>query len=432
MHPIQKIISDYNKGVKKGIYSCCCANAIVIKAAMKQALDAGSEVLIEATANQVNQFGGYTGMTPPDFVRYVHEIAEEVGFPVSRLILGGDHLGPLTWTDLPEGEAMRHAEDLVRAYAGAGFTKIHIDTSMKVASDDPNSRLSDEVIARRGARLCRAAEEAYENHLRSNPEAQKPVYVIGSEVPIPGGAKEAEKMQITTPRDCESTIETFHAAFLREDLTEAWSRVVGVVVQPGVEFGSFSVVDYDRDKAAELRTVLEKHPQLCFEAHSTDYQTAAHLRQLVEDGFLILKVGPALTFALREGMLAMAGMEQELLGYKSSHYREALEETMQQDPSKWIKYYHGNRKEQQFACIYSYSDRQRYYSGDEVVKQAQETLLRNMEKLEIPDVLLSQYMPIQHQKVKDGRLKAKPEALLCDYVIERCILDYAKAAGMGI
>ena len=50
---------------------------------------------------------------------------------------------------------MEYAKTLVHDYVRAGFTKIHIDTSMKVADDDPNTRLSDEIIARRGATLAK-------------------------------------------------------------------------------------------------------------------------------------------------------------------------------------------------------------------------------------------------------------------------------------
>ena len=57
--------------------------------------------LIEATSNQVNQDGGYTGMTPADYRDFVGAIADRVGFPRERLALGGDHLGPNAWTALP-------------------------------------------------------------------------------------------------------------------------------------------------------------------------------------------------------------------------------------------------------------------------------------------------------------------------------------------
>jgi D-tagatose-1,6-bisphosphate aldolase subunit GatZ/KbaZ len=42
----------------------------------------------------VDQFGGYTGMTPADFRGFVCQLADSLDFPQSQLILGGDHLGP--------------------------------------------------------------------------------------------------------------------------------------------------------------------------------------------------------------------------------------------------------------------------------------------------------------------------------------------------
>ena len=66
-------------------------------------------MLIEATCNQVNQDGGYTGMTPADFRAFVEGIADRVGFARERLILGGDHLGPNPWRSLPAAEALDRA-----------------------------------------------------------------------------------------------------------------------------------------------------------------------------------------------------------------------------------------------------------------------------------------------------------------------------------
>lgn len=149
-------------------------------------------------------------MTPKDFFNFCHEKAKEAGLSSDRIFLGGDHLGPLTVANKPEAEAMEYAKTLVHDYVRAGFTKIHIDTSMKVADDDPNTRLSDETIARRGATLAKVCEEAYQELLQENPEAIHPVYIVGSEVPIPGGAQEENAgMQVTKPEDFKSTVATF-------------------------------------------------------------------------------------------------------------------------------------------------------------------------------------------------------------------------------
>ena len=177
-NPLKKIVELQKQGKSVGIYSVCSANGYVIEAALKRGLTDHSCVLIESTANQCDQNGGYTGMTPADFKKFVLDIAEKNGFDKDRIFLGGDHLGPLTFAGKNKDEAMADAEELIRCYVDAGFTKIHIDTSMKVKSDDPDVRLSDEIIARRGARLVKVAEETYKELLVKEPGAIPPVYII--------------------------------------------------------------------------------------------------------------------------------------------------------------------------------------------------------------------------------------------------------------
>lgn len=130
-------------GRQRGIYSVCSAHPLVIEAAMLQALEDGTPLLIEATCNQVNQYGGYTGMTPADFVAFVLNIAKSLHFPAQALIFGGDHLGPNPWRDQPAAEAMTFAKELLRSYAAAGFQKLHLDASMRCA-DDPDVLTDDE------------------------------------------------------------------------------------------------------------------------------------------------------------------------------------------------------------------------------------------------------------------------------------------------
>ena len=138
--------------------SYCSANKFVIEAVLTQGKRFEDAVIIESTSNQVNQFGGYLGMTPFEFRDYVYDIASKVGFDTKRLILRGDHLGPQPWQDLNENEALENSVELVRQCVLAGYTKIHLDTSMRVADDDVNSKLETSTIARRGAVMLKAAE----------------------------------------------------------------------------------------------------------------------------------------------------------------------------------------------------------------------------------------------------------------------------------
>ena len=426
-HPIQKMMDRRRKGVKCGIPSYCSANELVLETALRRARLLDTPVLIEATANQVNQFGGYTGMVPKDFYQMVLEMAERIDVPEHQIILGGDHLGPLTWQNLPEKEAMENSRELVYQYARAGFTKIHLDTSMKVA-DDPEGLLSTEVIARRGAFLYKAAMKGYEELKAEKPEALRPVFVIGSEVPIPGGAQEAEdSLAVTSPDAFRDTVATYRRVWKEEGIEDGMKDVVAVVVQPGVEFGDDQVFLYDHDAAAELCEALKEFPEICFEGHSTDYQSPLCLDDMVQDGIAILKVGPALTYGLREALFALSLMEKELVPEEEqAHFIETLDKVMLENPGNWKKHYHGDEKQLALARKYSFSDRCRYYIGQPEVVDAMNRLFENLRKYPIPMNMLHQYMPVSYGKVRDGLLPLDPRELAMDGVTN-ILWDYELA-----
>ncbi|MDG3085055.1 class II D-tagatose-bisphosphate aldolase, non-catalytic subunit [Vibrio hannami] len=180
------IVERHKNGEHIGIYSVCSAHPLVIEATLKFELETGNKVLIEATSNQVNQFGGYTGMKPADFVRFVEGIAKSIGFPMDRVILGGDHLGPNCWQKEPAAEAMEKSKTLIHEYVKAGFSKIHLDASMSCADDEVP--LDPVIVAERAAILCQVAENA-----ASSEQKENLTYVIGTEVPVPGGEKGSNK-----------------------------------------------------------------------------------------------------------------------------------------------------------------------------------------------------------------------------------------------
>lgn len=405
-------------GAPRGIYSVCTAHPMAIRAALRQAREDGSPLLLEATSNQVNQFGGYTGMRPKDFRSLVRQLAEEEHFPFAQIILGGDHLGPNPWRAKPAAEAMQLAEDMIAEYAADGFTKLHLDASM-ACKDDPHA-LPVEVVAERSARLCSVAESAA-------PVADELVYVIGTEVPTPGGAtEEIASLQMTSVADAENTLAVHRAAFAGK-LEKAWQRVIAMVVQPGVEFNHDSVHDYVHEKATALTTWLNAHSPLVFEAHSSDYQLLGAYRHLVNDGFAILKVGPAVTFALREAFFALARIENELLpAADCSHLPQVLEETMLASPEYWKGHYHGTPEEQRLLRTFSYSDRIRYYWTVPAVQRAVEKLIGNLSTRAIPETLLSAYLPVQYAAVREGSLKATPLELVL-HASQASLRPYAQA-----
>ncbi len=405
----------------RGIPSICSAHPLVIEAAMMHAIEAKAPLLIEATCNQVNQDGGYTGMTPADFRTFVEKIAARTGLPMERVILGGDHLGPNPWKGLDAGEAMDKAEVMIRAYARAGFTKLHLDTSMGCAGEPV--ALSDDVTAARAARLAASAEDEIKSTA-----GVKPVYIIGTEVPIPGGAlEELDVLEVTRPEAALETVRVHADAFERAGAADAFRRVVGVVVQPGVEFGNHNVIAYDPVKATALKASLQRLPGLVFEAHSTDYQAREALRTLVVDGFAILKVGPGLTFALREALYGLDQIAEFLFpGSRSGTLMAVTESVMTRDPGNWEKYYHGTADEQHLQRHFSYSDRIRYYWPEEEIAAAVDSLFGLFGDTEIPETLISQYLQGLYPRVRAGRAASTARGLAIaaiDVVLE----DYFEA-----
>ena len=425
-NPLLEMVEKRKAGIHCGIPSFCCANKLVIEAILDQAKRFDDTVLIEATSNQVNQMRGYTGMNPSEFHDDVYEIADKIHFSRDKIILGGDHMGPLPWVELPEEQAMQNAEELVRACVRAGYQKIHLDTSMRLGDDPTDRPLPDSVIAARGARLYEACEKEFRLVLLKDASAIHPVYVIGSEVPIPGGAQdEKETLQITTPERFEKTLLAYHQKFAELGLADAWQDIIAMVVQPGVEFGNREIHHYDRIEAHMLCQELRKFPDIVFEGHSTDFQSPGKLREMVEDGIAIIKVGPALTFAMREALFALAHMEDELILQpdKRSNFIHVLDDVMQRDPKKWEKYYYGPEAEQLLDRRYSFSDRSRYYFMSKEIERSMEKLFDNLKSVEIPMGMLHQYMPLQYIKVRDGNLRLDPRELVKDSVVS-LVEDY--------
>lgn len=426
MKRLLDIIAANRAGEARGVYAVCTAHPVVLEAAMQQGKADGSLVLIEATANQVNQFGGYTGMRPADFLPYVDDIAERVGLDRENLALGGDHLGPVCWCDESASVAMAKARDLVAAFVAAGFKKIHLDTSMACADDPP--ALGDEVVAGRAAELCEVAERTAQSHSGRS----ELLYVVGTEVPPPGGAtEEIEGLQVTPVDAVRQTVAAHKEAFLARRLDDAWQRVVGLVVQPGVEFDHTSVHDYQPVKARALSALIAEVPNLVYEAHSTDYQAKDAYPQLVRDHFAILKVGPQLTYALREALFALSDIEEELFAEdQRAKLPEVCEEVMLHEPGHWRRYYPRDEATARLYRRYSYSDRIRYYWPERSIREAVGRLMKNLASTAIPLPLLGQYMPLQYRAVRAGRLELEPEALVRHHIME-VTASYAVACGAG-
>ena len=423
-NPLIHLKNQHLGGEIGGMVAVCSSHPMVLQAAMELAAAEDRPLLVEATANQVNQSGGYTGMTPADFSAFIRRLSGSTSLPIEQIIIGADHLGPHVWKKETAANAMAKAAELASHCVAAGFHKIHLDTGMRCA-DDPDIVLSPEIAARRAATLCLAAEAAACD--RRNQDL--PLYVIGNEAPPPGGGLEdIHHLSVTRPEALFSSLSLYERAFQDAGLTSAWQRVVAVVVQPGVEFGDRVIAAYDRDRAAALSDCHNQLPGfMTFEVHATDYQTSGALTQMVEDHFILLKTGPCLTFAFREAVYALTHIEDAWPGiHQRSNLRQVMKTLMDNHPRHWQSHYpQGQTESLYFLQKYSFRDRIRYYWAYPEAAAAFERLIQNLTR-PIPAALLRQFFPDLYPEIESGALKPDPQTII-NHRIQNALKPYMKA-----
>jgi D-tagatose-1,6-bisphosphate aldolase subunit GatZ/KbaZ len=141
-----------------------------------------------------------------------------------------------------------------------------------------------------------------------------------------------------------------------------------------------------------LRAVAADWPNLCLEAHSTDYQRPEVYVRLAELGFAFQKVGPALTFAYREAIYAL-DLLRGIAGWGAPIVQPAMEAMMLADPRYWQSHYHGSPDDQRLARHVGYADRIRYYWPRPEAQAAVAALFADLDGRRLPEPLLLQVFP---------------------------------------
>jgi D-tagatose-1,6-bisphosphate aldolase subunit GatZ/KbaZ len=380
---LRRVIAANRAHGHAAIPSVCSAHPDVLLASLRLAAQLNRPVVIEATSNQVNQDGGYTGLRPADFVALVRGMAQAAGCAPENVILGGDHLGPQVWRKGNATHAMAKARVMVAGYVQAGFTKIHLDCSEGCAGEA--AQVGDAIAAARAADLACAALQA-----APNPAAL--LFVVGTEVPPPGGARVGDHGDIapTTPAAALATMQAHLAAFDAAGLGAACAQIGGLVVQPGVEFSPMQVHHLPLTHDPGYGPVLARYPGLCLEAHSTDYQHPAAYQRLANLGFAFQKVGPALTHAYRRAVYALGHLRQIAGGTRAPAIWDVMEELMLQNPGHWQAHYHGAAASLRIQRHGALADRIRYYWPLPQAQAAVTALLDDLNAHPLPDPLVAQ------------------------------------------
>jgi D-tagatose-bisphosphate aldolase class II non-catalytic subunit len=377
MPDLRDIIARNRAGETVAIPSACTAHPDALEASLTLAEALDQPIVVEATSNQVNQDGGYTGLKPADFIRFVTNIATRAQVSETRILFGGDHLGPQAWRKLPAEQAMQKAHQMVADYAAAGFTKIHLDCSEGCAGEP--AQLADAITAARSATLAATA-------LKHAPDPGALLFVIGTEVPPPGGARTDDHGDIppTTPEAAKATLAAHRDAFAAANIP--LDLIGGLVVQPGVEFSPMEVHHLPLQRDPGLLNALTDWPRLCLEAHSTDYQHPEAYPRLAQLGFAFQKVGPALTFAWREALYALDAIRAQNGWSTGPSLPDTMEAVMLANPAHWKAHIHG--PDQRLQRHFGLADRIRYYWADPKAQQAVERLLTDLSNKRLPDPLL--------------------------------------------
>lgn len=380
MPDLRQIIARNRAGETIAIPSVCTAHPDVLEACLTLAETLDQPIVVEATSNQVNQDGGYTGLKPADFIRFVKDIATRARVCEARVHFGGDHLGPQAWRKLPADQAMTRAHRLVADYAAAGFTKIHLDCSEGCANEP--AQLADAITATRSAALAATA-------LQHAPDPDSLLFVIGTEVPPPGGARTDDHGLIppTTPESAKATLAAHRDAFSALNLP--LDLIGGLVVQPGVEFSPMEVHHLPLQRDPHLADALTDWPGLCFEAHSTDYQHPDSYPRLAELGFAFQKVGPALTFAWREALYALDAIRAQNGWATGPSLPDTMEAVMLANPAHWQAHIHGHTADPRTERHFGLADRIRYHWPEPKAQQAVRRLLDDLQDKRLPDPLLA-------------------------------------------
>lgn len=378
---LRQIIAQNRAGACVAIPSVCSAHPDVLRASLMLAAELRRALVIEATSNQVNQHGGYTGLRPADFIAQVHALADHAGCAREQVIFGGDHLGPQVWRKGPADAAMARARVMVAEYVSAGFTKIHLDCSEGCAGEA--AQVGDALAAARAADLAGAA-------LAASAAPAALMFVVGTEVPPPGGARADDHGAIipTTAAATAATMAAHRDAFAAAGLGQAVAQIGGLVVQPGVEFSPMEVHALPMDRDPGFGPVLAAWPGLCLEAHSTDYQSPAVYPRLATLGFAFQKVGPALTFAYRAAVYALDTLRQQAGWASSAPVWEVMEALMLQSPGHWQGHYHAAAGDVRVQRHFGLADRIRYYWPQAAAQAAVAQMLDDLDGRALPAPML--------------------------------------------
>lgn len=176
-----------------------------------------------------------------------------------------------------------------------------------------------------------------------------------------GGVSTVDTIRITREEDAARMLEAYQVTLHTLGLRKVLARVIVIVVQPSVRSDHAQIIHYQPRTARALSAWVKETPVVC-EVHSAGYQIRQAYRVLIRNYYVILRVGPTPTSALRETTFALMQIENELVSPEQrNRILEIINEVMSNEPDYWKRYYRSAWSQAMVGIHLSLPDRIRYY-----------------------------------------------------------------------
>lgn len=280
-------------GVSRTIFAACPNSSAVIKASLRSAKRNNAPIKFAATLNQVDLDGGYTGLTPAQFVKTIRQEAAAIHF-TGPVIVAIDHGGP--WLkDLHTREKWSYADSMLavkksfEAAVVAGYDLIHVDPTIDITLSK-GEIISIDTVAERTIELIVHTEK-----FRRSGNYPRIAYEVGTEE-VHGGLADMETFN--------RFLYLLKKGLVENDLRDVWPCfVVGKV---GTDLHTTT---FDSSVARQLTEVASGYGSL-IKGHYSD--NVSNPEDYPLSGMGAANVGPEFTEQEYDGLMELSDLEQEL------------------------------------------------------------------------------------------------------------------------
>lgn len=322
-------------GTRRTIFAVCPNSTSVVKAAFRAAKRNNAPIYFAATLNQIDCDGGYTGMTPAEFVKMARIEAEAVNY-TGVSIIAIDHGGP--WLKdtqsverWPAEKAMDGVKKSFEAAVEAGYDLIHVDPTVDIFV--PKGEIIDiRLVVDRTVELIKHVETF--RRVKNLPPIS---YEVGTEEVHGGLADEAT---------FENFLTGLKAGLTQVGLADVWPCfIVGKV---GTDLHTTT---FDPQVARDLTAKVRPYGSY-IKGHYTD--GVSNPEAYPQCGIGAANVGPEFTMSEYDALAELEQKELALDARGAVAVRSHLTATLRRlvcDSNRWCKWLQGDEKGCDFDAL---------------------------------------------------------------------------------